>query len=349
MGFVFTNLMLEAFLRDGLETIQNSIGTDRDIVSDIFSSLKASYMEKRYGERELDKIRNLVSNEGIKVTHSFSKNDPKLPLVYIHPSQDNESPEKDFLDDYVGDEDIAITPRRITDIFDAESYNSTTGEVSANLDDPNFEDVRPGMYWVNKNGNKYKIKGGISNEDGDKRFSICTGLNGIELEDGYIESGIDKSIIEKSGVISTEMVTLHVIADNPLTVTYIYAIIKYLIIARKSVLESMCISGLVTTEGDDLHIIDWDPDHVFGRRIFVKFARIENTWNSDYVDLVEAINPLPPEDAPVVSDDTDGVQIDDIGGKIRVKRDIYPRDDEDTLTVITEPGDNNGDDDDCIK
>lgn len=287
MSFKLTELCVEMTLREGLQAMRNSIGTSSDQIDDIFSELTAPYLNKNYGESELEKIKHLVQAP-IKITHGWSdQNDIKVPEITINLTSANETEAHAGIEDYAGHIDEVLESTVLVDLFDCDSYSDITGTIICTTSNPDLTTVRTGNILVDSDGNEFKILGGITNDTGDKHFAISTGqvvnLTGCKIRTAY--SGTRTTV---RGVRETESILIGIITENPLATKYLFHIVKYILLSRKN---DLLARGLEISTYDASDFIKWgELPQAFIRSLTLRARFIENTWNADKVGILENIN-----------------------------------------------------------
>ena len=82
MGIVLPDLIVQSIIRDGLEYIWDNL----DVLDEIFEPLTNSNnpdINKKYGESEIEKIKNFLKKKKIHVNLSFAQKDVSLPAISI--------------------------------------------------------------------------------------------------------------------------------------------------------------------------------------------------------------------------------------------------------------------------
>lgn len=314
MPFVLTELVVESIIRDGLADIRKSIGTDKDQIKDIFATLALPYLEKEYGQQEIQDISDMVletpPNPPIEIVQGFPNEQAHTRQISINLERDGESEQHASLDDFVEEDDIAIPPTILIPTFNADSYAPLTGVVAVNGANLNLSNIQTGSIFVDGGGFYYPIIGGITNTNGDKRFSIARGqtpnLTGCKIISPLASK---RSIIR--GIRCNENVVLTVLTEVPLMTKYLYTIVKYIVASRKTDFMARGLD-IDTFDGSDFHRASHLPANPYQRYLVLRPRFIEHTWVAENVTLLGQVN-----------------------AAIKVKRDLYRRDDEDLMTVQT--------------
>lgn len=311
MPFFPSELILESIILDGLTSIRNSIGTSEDKIEEIFSELSSAHLNKYYGDAEINKIKDLVK-ENIYVSQAYPIGDEKLPLIVINASGESEDESTETLEDFAEEEDFDINPNVIVGPFNADSYSSVTGKITLDIANPDLSNVRITHYFQDGNGERFKILGGITNNPSDKHFLIAPNQI-VNLTNSQVVSPvfITKKTIKR---ISTQVdLSIDIIAKTPLFVKFLYIMLKYIIASSK---EEMIRRGfgLVKFSGSSfVSDAGKEPEFWYRRTLNLQVRLVEDTWMVD-----------------------DGVMVDNFGSSaIKVKRNIYKREDEELMTIQT--------------
>lgn len=309
MAFQLTELILESVIRDGLKTVKDSLGTSTDVIDDIFESLTNAWLNHYYGNKEINKIKEMVQKP-INIVHGFSMGDYKQPTICINLVSNVESELYASMNDFLEEEDTDITPTTIVSLFDVDMYDDVSGLIDATSSNPDLSAVRAGQIFVDGDGNEYAIIGGITNEDGDKHFVISSGQD-INLIGCSIISNVSISRRERKGVRESENLMISISTENALLTKYLYTIVKYILLSNK---QTMIERGLEISsyDGSDFTRMDRLPENLFTRFLTLKANFIENTWLGGDQTIIGAADPA-----------------------IKVRRDLYEREDEDEMTVQT--------------
>ncbi len=310
MGFILPDLVLESIIRDGLQEIKNSIGTDNDKIEDIFSELKRPHLSKYFGQKEINEIKKLVNGTIYLSAAPFQLNDIKTPNITIVLTSDTELEALDAFGDFKEELDTNIDPRVVVDTFDIDVYDDVTGLIICINDDPDLSGVRLNFKFIDGDGNSYNINSGISNDSGNKHFFIDPGLT-INPVGCQIVSNLAISRTIQRAVRTNESLLIAIATEQPSATKYLYTIIKYIILSNKVPLIERGIE-LSTFNGSDFSRMNWMPDHVFTRFLTLSAKFIEHSWNDEEAPMLESVDP-----------------------SIKVQRDQFRREDEDELTVET--------------
>ncbi len=310
MSFQLTELILEATIRDGLQAIKSSINSPTlDIIDDIFGSLKEVWLQTYFGQNEINKIKNFLNTQTINIVQGFALADIKPPLIAINLNNNREAEEYEVFEDFKEEVDTDILPQVIKASFNAVSYDPSTGliDVTGVLSDLNG--VYNNTFFIDGNANQYSIVGGITDTPTDKHFLINPNITSINLTNCTIVSNVSISRVKIRATRDFEEIMLSIVTEEALLTKYLYTIIKYILLAYKKTLISRGLE-LTTYTGSDFNRQDRLPENLFVRNLMLRINFVEHSWTGENLPILGAIN------------DT-----------LCVPRDLYPREDETTLTI----------------
>ncbi len=311
MPFKLTELVIESVIRDGLKLIKDSINTDTDIIEDVFGEMLEPHLETYFGQKEINFIKDTILNDTIYVSQGYSLSDVKTPLISINLASNTESEQYAAFEDYLQEVDTPITPAEIVPAFNATSYNSTNGFIDLNAANPDLSAVRIKQIFVDGDGNKYPIVGGINDATGFKHIAVDRDQPITNLTGCIIQSSVESSRRVQRGVRDFEPITITIMSEQQLLTKYLYTIVKYIILSNKDKLIGRGLE-LSSYDGTDFMRSEHLPDNVFARFLTIKCGFIEHTWLAESRTIFGYADPA-----------------------IKVRRDLYRREDEDELTVET--------------
>jgi hypothetical protein len=284
MGMALSDLVIESILRDGFQYVRNNPA----ILSDVFSNLLSM---PKFGQRELNRIIQLVTTTEVSIVQSFANVSDNLPAISIQLLSDVEDVGKVALDDHLTEENIPFDPPYQTPTIylsnvDATAYNPISGLLTL---DPStvLTNILPGPNFIDASGTAFKILG-VVDQSGNKQLLISASLNpGPEIGVGYIQSSITFNEFEVRMNIDREQILLGIHTVDRLTTIYLYNLVKYFILSRKLDLMTR---GIVnpTFEGSDFSRAEQYNQPVFSRFITVT-SPTENTWQSTQIVPIESL------------------------------------------------------------
>lgn len=309
MSFIMPELVVESILRDGFGIIKDSLTGDKDVVTDIFGDFKSDHLARYYGDSEINKIKELVRRP-IQIIHGYPVTDIKPPLIAINLLSTAEVEPYSSFDDFKEESDETIEGIEIISEFDADGYNSATGMISCNFADPDLSAVRTNQIFVDGDGNEFKILGGITNDEDEKHFFIERNKI-VNIENVKIISGLRKERTVVRAIRTSENILLSISSEQALITKYITTFVEYILNSSK---EEMIRRGLEISSFDvsDFSRAEMLPENLFTRFITLRAKFVEHSWNAENATIIDFSEYA-----------------------IKVKRDLYKRDNEDELTIRT--------------
>lgn len=286
MPMIIPDLIIESVIRDGFQNARRN----EEVIDDVFGNLSRAFAEKKYGDKEINKIKSLVQNNEVSIVHSFNLVDANMPCVSIQLLNDLEDERRAHLGDQIGFNDIPFADQTVTVIvssFTPTAYDLVTGLVTV-PDGVNLSQVYANLLFVDNAGVEHQIIGGIDNTVGQKKFAVAKQSEvtiGIGCE---IKTSINFSRYKQKGNVEKAQILMGVHSKDPLITRYIYTLVKYFLLSRKKDLISRDFQ-LSTYNGSDFsRNMEYKGDAVFSRYLTVS-GMLQHDWRSDLVELVDSI------------------------------------------------------------
>jgi hypothetical protein len=285
MGFRLPDLIVESVIRDGLQNIRQ----DTTIVDDVFEDLSQTWLSKKYGQKELNRIKDFCRNTEIKFVQAFAQVPVSMPCVSLQLLGDDEDRQLTHLDDFEEDvqrtltkpEDIAA--RLILDNISVDSYDPLTGILTLDSS-TDLENVNRNQLFVDADGNTFRISGV---EDSGKMLIIPAQQDPSILGPCQVRSSIDYEQFEIRGTGDQVKLLLGVHTQDHLLAIYLYTIVKYILKSRTLDLVRRGFQ-LPTFSGSDFSRNNSYTEPVFERFMTVG-GMVQDTWNSDKVVPIEDV------------------------------------------------------------
>lgn len=290
MSFLCPDIITESLLREGLDYLK----TNPALLDNIFKSLTFTYASTKYGQAEIEKIKDWVQNGNIAIVHSFYEAEAKSPCISIQLGTDVEDQRLAHLDDF---EEDSIVP--ITDPDELEALEIVSNVISIDYDKPNgiiyiddsidLSGVYSNLIFEDADANEFTIIGGIINTPGSKQIMVSPNSEVNISELGTIKSSIDYRQYEVRGVVSNVTLMLGAHTKDALKTKYLYLLIKYMILSRKKDLinRNFVVSSF---QGSDFtKNLQYQGDQVYTRFLTLT-GKIEENWSSDEVIPIEGID-----------------------------------------------------------
>jgi len=290
MSFVLPDLVIESVIRDGLANINKN----PTIINNIFESLLANYNLRKYGEKELNRLREFVVKKQIKVVHSFGEIDTNVPCYSIQLGNDIEAKREARLGDFDGE---------VTELFAEDSdefqqtilvanqtpikYEATSGKLSFDLS-VDLGQVTKNKKFVNADG-EFIIVGAVINNMTERAIFLEKNLTIDVAKPGSILSQLNFKQYEINGIHSDVSILVGVHSKDALTTKYMYILLKYFISSRKSDLAKWCFITSSFQGSDFTRNMEIRGDMVYTRFMTVT-GKVEDNWRGDEVELFDDLN-----------------------------------------------------------
>lgn len=288
MSFTMPDLVIESVLREGFIALKRK----PELIDNIFESLTQSYASNKYGQKELQRIKDMISKRDWSFVHSFGEVEANLPCVSIQLGNESEDRATAHLEDFEGEEDVPMTDEELEDQVILsnilpDSYDYEAGIVYV-PDDINLSSVHVNHLYVDAAGVEHVITGGIVNTSGSKQFCVAE-LSEVDISDvGEIKSSIDRRQYAIRGVHNDVQLLLGIHSKDALTTKYIYILVKYFLLARKKALIERGFIASSFQGSDFTRNLKYEADIVFSRFLTVS-GRVQDTFRSDESDIFDNV------------------------------------------------------------
>lgn len=133
MGFIFGDLVLQTIIEEGLEDLRANLDLR---LNDFYDQLKSSFLNDRYGQAELDRMKIWFVNNKIDITQSWRMISERVPCINIQIVSSIEDEGKSTLRDFAGDIDV-ISDGIVTSRSEKkEIANKESIQISVHVNDP---------------------------------------------------------------------------------------------------------------------------------------------------------------------------------------------------------------------
>lgn len=289
MSFKLPDLIVESVLRDGFRNIRR----DPSIIDDIFCDLTKPFAAKKYGEKELNKIKDIFINREVSIIHSYNLANTELPCISIQLADDREKENQSFMGNYLKTEvrqlnDAEKAKLIIINSFQPVSYDAKTGIVVVD-DSVNLSTIHVNLLFVDTAGAEHVIIGGIVNEDGRKQFMIPRDETVDLGANAQIKSSLDYKVYQANGNIESVQIILGLHTKEALLTKYLYTIVKYIMLSRRKDLITRGLN-LNTYNGSDFHRnMEYVGDVVYTRFFNIGGMQV-NDFRFDKVQLIDNVD-----------------------------------------------------------
>ncbi len=313
--FVFPELVIESVIRDGLANLRkNKAAVDR-----IFAQLAEPYLDAKYGQREINRIRKLIDTKEISVVHNLSDVEAKSPAFSIQLGMDVEDQKLALLGDHDGTVSEDITdPDELAALIKLEdgviqAYDQASGEAQFSLD-TDLSEVSKGNVLHDASGTEWTVQQVVSTDD--QRSVFLAKGSDVDYSDFVsIKSSITTHQYEERSIRSDEQVIVGVHAKDALTCKYLYVLLKFFMNSRRGTLVER---GLIVSSfhgSDFTKNLQYMGDQAYNR-FYTVTGKIEDRWR-----------------------DSEGQQIENVTVRVKVERDSASSEDLDLLDSSVSPSD----------
>ena len=237
IGFVLPDLVVESVLVEGFQILRRY----PDKIDTILSCLSESYNEKKYGQNEINKLKEFFSKKEVAIVHAFSECNAHDLSISIQLTSDIEMENRALLSDYAGkvteglgenqySSTAPITAQSliIVDNLVPSSFNSLTGAINIMAGD--LSEVQSDLHFQDASGVKHKILGV---DDSNSVIFVEPGSD-VDVSDfGQVVSQITSRDFEVHSTREKQSLILGVHSKNRLTALYLYVIVKYILNAKR--------------------------------------------------------------------------------------------------------------------
>ena len=290
LSFNMPDLIVESVLRDGFAVLKRH----PELIDKIFVSLTYSYNQEKYGQKEIQRIKDQIIKKDWSFVQSFGMVEANLPCVSIQLGSENEAKELAHLEDFEGQVNEPITdPDQLAKLIiinniTPESMDPVSGTVYV-ADSVDLSAAHINLIFVDASGIEYTIVGGINNTAGSKQFMVPEGSFVDISGPGYIKSAIDFINYATRGVHSEVQLLLGVHTKDALLTKYFYVLVKYFLIARKkSLIDRNFICS--SYQGSDFtRNLKYEADIVYTRFLTLT-GKVQDSFSSELDAIFDSID-----------------------------------------------------------
>lgn len=282
-------LVVESVIRDGIAGIVNN----PEALDNIFASLTEPYNARKYGQREIDKIKKILDKKQISVVHNLNDINANVPCYSIQLGIDaerkNDAIIGDFKDEVIEettDPDELAALVKATNLVPT-SYNERSGILTFTAG-TDLSKVQKNHIYIDAAGAEFVITNVV--KSGPSPQIIVAKGSTVDITDfGEIRSSLNFKKYEVKNISSDEQIIVGVHSKDALTTKYLYIILKYIMVSRKESLIKRCFIASSFQGSDFARNPAYQGDHVYHRFLTIT-GRIDDSWRADEVDLIENID-----------------------------------------------------------
>lgn len=257
----------------------------------VFAQLTRGYNNRKYGQTEIEKIKELITKE-IAVVYTYHQVDASVPCFSIMVGSDGEDARRDHLGDHYEEvtEDLQGAEldalNRVENLV-VTAYDPVTGKVTCHPS-TDLSMIYKYMIYVDAADIEHELTGGISNATNDKFFFINKNSDVDFSSFGLIKSSLNYKQYEVKGVTGNVQLVVGAHSKDALTTKYLYILLKYFILSRKNDMIKRCFYLAMYSGSDFNRDSQYVGDQVYTRFLTVS-GKVDDTWRSDQVVLIDNV------------------------------------------------------------
>lgn len=286
--FIMPELVIESVIRDGLSNLRSNL----DAVDRVFAQLKQPYLEKKYGQKEINRIRKLIETKQIGVVHNLSDIGANVPTFSIQLGMDVEDQKLAALDDHdaIVEEDIT-DPQELADLVKVDnviiqSYTQNSGIAKYALG-VDLGEVKKGMILVDGDDQEHEIIN-VVNTVTTREIHVAKGSLVNIADFTSVKSSISKKTYEEKSIRSDEQILVGIHTKDALTCKYLYILLKFFLNSRKKTLNERCFIVSSFQGSDFTRNMAYQGDQVYNR-FYTVTGKIEDSWRDAEGTQVENV------------------------------------------------------------
>lgn len=292
MSFILPELVVESVIRDGLANLR----ANPQIVDDVFGMFLRKPFQRKYGQKELDKIKKMVVEKQIAVVFSYYEVDSQSPCFSIMVGTDDDDKRTASLGDFRRDvfedktDPDSLAKLILVDQTIVQSWDPQSGELVLS-NDADLSQVTKNNLVVNENNVEYTVSAVVDTPTLKAVYVKNGESDSFEINDVVtIKSSLDFNKYEVNGVNSDVKVVIGVHTKDALTTKYMYLLLKHLLLSRKKDLIKRCLIVSSFSGSDFGRDIQYAGDRVYTRFLTLT-GKVEDSWKQSEVTLIEDIQP----------------------------------------------------------
>lgn len=309
--FIMPELIIESVIRDGLANLRQN----PDAIDRIFAQLKEPYLEKKYGQKEINRIRKMIDTKQIGVVHNLSDIGANVPTFSIQLGIDVEDQKLASLDDHDNIVEEAITdPQELADLVKIDgviiqTYTQSSGiaEFALGVD---LGNVSKGNILVDAAGQEHQVLN-VVNTMTQRQLHVAKGTQ-VAINDFIsVKSSISNRNYEEKSIRSDEQVIVGVHTKDALACKYLYILLKFFMNSRKDTLNKRCFIVSSFQGSDFTKNMAYMGDQVYNR-FYTVTGKIEDSWRDKEGEQVENVE----VQTLVPKDEADGISIGTVNSSV---------------------------------
>ena len=306
MSIVLPEIVLEGVLRESFKELRDDLSK----LDDWFATYTDFYLEDQYGQKSIDQIKTFVKDNALPIMMSYEDLAEKIPCITLSILNFDEIQEEAFLGDYGFTVDANSTPTTIISGITFDSYDVVSGWFTL-PNTTNISMLTTGNLLTGADGTTFPIVS-IIDESGRKMLNLGAGSL-IPAQPCAVVANLNFDRSRYLTVPVTHRILLSVHTKDAWMTKNLHYILVFFLLSAKQKLTNRNLLLTSWTASDFSSDLIKLPELVYSRTIDV-YTRTYFTW----LDAKDTLS-------------------SDLGDKIYVPKDIYPRPDGNEFTVDTDP------------
>lgn len=288
-SYYLPDLIVEGVLREAYGVLKRN----PELIDNIFRFMMTNpRLSKKYGAREIKRIKDHIAKYDWSFVHSFNEVEGKTPAISIQLLAENEAKEV-MVEDFQADVRVPLEPQELAALiviqgFTPTGYNALSGAVLVD-DSVDLTNVHLNLLFVDASGTIWPILGGINEIPGQQQFMIAANVAPDITGPCLIKSAIDFKQVTVRGNTTDVNILLGVHTKDALLTKYFYIILKYFLMVRKPVLIG---DGFICSkfQGSEFtRNLKIEGDAVFTRFLTLT-GKVEDSFRSDETQVFDTID-----------------------------------------------------------
>jgi hypothetical protein len=274
------DVLLQSILRLGFDHLR----AHPEDIEEIFGDFKTDHLWKAYGQEEIDRIKQWVTENEIPIVLAWALNPAKVPCISLQLAQSTELVEAAGMDDFVDYIEEPKNPRTVIEFVPTNIIADGDQTIVVPPNDVDISLVRSQMLLVDSKNEQYLI-GGIASGG----ISVVQAGEPINPTKVKVVSFVTTTKRKRRTVPIQEVIDIgiHGHADQN-TVLWMYYLVIWILLRFKPEMEKRCADLSTFSASDFNRDSQFLAENVFSRFIRVS-ARTRVTWLDDPEEQIDTL------------------------------------------------------------
>lgn len=286
--------IVEYFLRQVIEEGIDKIRANPDVIDDIFDDLTRPPLDKVFGKKIVNDIKEFFVTNDLPVLSAFSQNGIILPAITVHLISSQEDPEYRSMQDHAFYERTPKKAAIIAGPVYAKAYDSDSGKLTFNgeVDLSQFSKGR--KLFAKRDDEVYTIAGTIkintTDRSKDQYIHVVDAYGSVpervDFAEMYLLSSVDFTMDRIAGAWFRETFEIRVNANsNSDQAIWLYYILAHIMMRNKQAFEDVGLENQTFSTSEFTRDVGKAPNTIWGRTLRFSFL-VQHTWKEE-VDVLE--------------------------------------------------------------